>query len=580
MRPLIFLVLLLMSGLATASSGLFTRSLDNRFLAAEQAFDLSVLPLENGTTQLHWKIAPGYYLYKHRLHLTGLAPGAMPELPDGEAHRDEYFGDTEIYRHSLTLTLGAGAGQHVKVSWQGCADAGLCYPPQSRDLVLDGAAPDESPPATAQAPDQALSGQLQERALTWSLVMFFGFGLLLAFTPCSLPMLPILAGIVVGKGASARRGVLLAGTYVLSMAMVYAGLGVLAALLGANLQAALQQPWLLGSFAALFVLLALPMFGVFELQLPAFIRHRLDSASRRQRGGSLFGAATLGVLSGLLIGPCMTAPLAAALLFIAQSGNALHGALVLFALGLGMGVPLLLLVTVGNRFLPTPGAWMDRLKNLFGFMFLIAALLMVRVLLADWLWLGLWGVLLLMLGATLLHMAGQLPTRQPLYRGAAWLVGLWGGLLLVGAAGGASDPWQPLAVYTSRAPVATVDIDPARKLDSVQALEAALAQARDARQWVLVDYYADWCVSCKVMDKQVFARPEVQSSLAGVRILKPDVTRNDEASRALLQRFDVPGPPTLLWIGPDGQERREARIIGEVDAKTFVDHWITLRERG
>ena len=240
-----------------------------------------------------------------------------------------------------------------------------------------------------EAPDQALASGLQQRALGWSLLVFFGLGLLLAFTPCSLPMLPILAGLIVGSGATPKRGFALASSYVVSMALVYAAMGVLAALPGANLQAWLQNPWLLGSFAAIFVLLALPMFGFFELQLPVAVRDRLENVSRNQRGGSLIGAGVLGALSGLLVGPCMTAPLAGALLYIAQSGNALHGGLILFAMGIGIGVPLLLLVTVGNRFLPKPGAWMNLLKGIFGFLFLATALLMLRPVLDESLWVGL-----------------------------------------------------------------------------------------------------------------------------------------------------------------------------------------------
>lgn len=575
MRTLMLLIMLLISSVVSANGLLGSRQTD--FLPADQAFALSIEPQADGSTQLYWRITPGYYLYKQRLQFAGLAPEQMPSLPAGEAHHDDYFGDSEIYRHSLTLNIPPGSASRVKLSWQGCADAGLCYPPQSREVPLQA---DPSTKPVLQAEDQALSGMLGQQALGWSLLMFFGLGLLLAFTPCSLPMLPILAGIVVGKGTSPRRGLLLASTYVLSMALVYAAMGVAAALLGANLQAALQQPWVLGSFAVLFVVLALPMFGLFELQLPAFVRDRLDSASQRHQGGSLLSAGLLGLFSGLLIGPCMTAPLAAALLFIAQSGSALHGGLVLFALGLGMGLPLLLLVTVGNRLLPKPGAWMEQVKVLFGYVFLATALLVARPLLADALWLGLWGALAIMLAVWLHDMARQHNARQGLCRAAAGVLGMWGTLILVGAAGGASDPWQPLSVYANRSAPLASSPSLSQKIDSVAALEEHLTQARDQGQWVLVDYYADWCVSCKVMESKVFANPEVQASLSGVRIVKPDITRADAASQALLKRFEVLGPPTLLWIGPDGKERREARITGEINAIDFIQHANATRNRG
>ncbi|WP_339083106.1 protein-disulfide reductase DsbD [Pseudomonas sp. TMP9] len=549
------------------------------FLPAEQAFDLSVEPQANGETLLRWDIAPGYYLYQHRLQFSGLSAGVEPQLPPGLPYSDEFFGDSQIYRNRLELSLPAGASGNIQIGWQGCADAGLCYPPQTQQLDLSrtGVLSDSG---TALAEDQALASGLQSQTLALGLLVFFGLGLLLAFAPCSLPMLPILAGIVVGSGASPRRGLALASTYVVSMALVYAALGVVAALMGANLQGLLQQPWLLASFAALFVLLALPMFGLFELQLPAALRDRLENAGRKQQGGSLFGASMLGLFSGLLVGPCMTAPLAAALLYIAQSGDALHGGLVLFALGLGIGTPLLLLVTLGNRFLPKPGAWMDRVKVVFGFLFLVTALLVIRPLLAESIWLGLWGALLILLASALLQLAHQVQQHTSLCKAAGALLGIWGMALLLGAAGGASDPLQPLKVYAGTSVAAAPSEQHFIGLSEPAALERELAAAKAEGQWVLVDYYADWCVSCKVMEKTVFGNAEVKASLQGVRVLRPDVTESNAASRALLSRFQVLGPPTLLWIGPDGEERRSQRITGAVDAEQFLQIWTNTQERG
>lgn len=548
-------------------------------LSAEQAFDLSVEPLANGETLLRWDIAPGYYLYRHRLQFGGLPAGGEPELPPGLAYSDEYFGNSQIYRERLELILPAGNTGSIKIGWQGCADAGLCYPPQTQHVELSGAGASSEPGATL-AEDEALAGGLQNQTLALSLLVFFGLGLLLAFAPCSLPMLPILAGIVVGSGTSPRRGLALAAAYVVSMALVYAALGVVAALMGANLQGMLQQPWLLASFAALFVLLALPMFGLFELQLPAALRDRLENAGRKQQGGSLVGASMLGLFSGLLVGPCMTAPLAAALLYIAQSGDALHGGLVLFALGLGIGTPLVLLVTLGSRFLPKPGAWMDRVKVVFGFLFLATALLVIRPLLAEPIWLGLWGALLILLASALLQLSRQVQQLASLSKAGGALLGIWGMAMLLGAAGGASDPMQPLKVYAGTAVAAGPNEQQFIGMNELAALEAELAAAQAESQWVLVDYYADWCVSCKVMEKNVFGNPAVQASLQGVRVLRPDVTESNAASRALLSRFQVLGPPTLLWIGPDGEERRSQRITGAVDAERFLQIWTNTQERG
>jgi thiol:disulfide interchange protein DsbD len=573
MRHLFTFLLVLFAGFAQAAPGNpFETKPD--FLPVGKAFTFTSERLESGETQLYWQIADGYYLYKQRMKFDGLAE--KPVLPQGEAHSDEFFGEQEVYRQGLEVKIPAGVTGQVKLGWQGCADAGLCYPPQSISVDLGG---NPAVAATAEAQDQSLASSLQQRSLGWSLLVFFGLGLLLAFAPCSLPMLPILAGLVVGSGASPRRGFALAGSYVVCMALVYAALGVLAALLGANLAALLQTPWILGSFAALFVILALPMFGFFELQLPVALRDRLDNVSRNQSGGSLVGAGVLGALSGLLVGPCMTAPLAGALLYIAQSGNALHGGLILFAMGIGIGVPLLLLVTVGNRFLPKPGTWMNVLKGIFGFLFLATAVLMIRPVIDESLWLGLWGVLAMSMAYCGWRLAQDFGRVAMLFGAGSVVVGVWGGLLLVGAAGGSDDLWQPLKVYSgSRSTAAPSAHEAFMTINDPAVLQGQLDSAKAQGQWVLVDYYADWCVSCKIMEKQVFGKPEVLDALKDVRLLRLDVTADTAASRALLGRYQVPGPPSFVWIGPDGEERRAQRITGEVDAAAFLQRWTHARD--
>lgn len=577
MRKLLVLILLLLPPLAQALPGgdLFKKP---DFLPVGQAFIFSSERLQSGETRLYWQIADGYYLYQKRLKFDGLSADQQPVLPVGENHNDEYFGPQQIYRQVLELVIPASASGQVQVGWQGCADAGLCYPPQSQTVDLgDGSAR----VIEGQSQDQALASTLQERSLGWSLLIFFGLGLLLAFTPCSLPMLPILAGVVVGSGASARRGFALAGVYVLSMALIYAGLGVVAALLGGNLQATLQQPWLLGSFAGLFVILSLPMFGFFELQLPSAVRDRLATVGRQRKGGSLVGAGVLGVLSGLMVGPCMTAPLAGALLYIAQSGNAVHGALVLFVMGLGIGLPLLLVVTIGNRFLPKPGAWMDLVKGVFGFVLIGTALIMIRPLLNETLWLGLLGALLLTVAFSAIIQTRALKRAMLICAPIGLTLGLWGAMMLVGAAGGADDPWQPLKIYSgSRSEMSSQRQDAFTTIKDSAALNRELAAAKADGQWVLVDYYADWCVSCKIMEKTVFDTAHVIQALNGVRLLRLDVTADNDASRELLTRYQVPGPPTMLWLDPDGNERRERRITGEIDDKAFVEQWQTTRQGG
>lgn len=567
MRVFLFALMFLLSGLSQANP--FAQS---DFLPVNKAFVFSSERLASGQMRLHWQIIDGYYLYQKRLKFDGLAPEQQPQLPAALPHSDEYFGETQVYRGELELILPASASGELRMGWQGCADAGLCYPPQTSLVSLGGTT------AATQASDQALAGGLQQSTLAWSLLAFLGLGLLLAFTPCSLPMLPILAGLVLGSGASARRGWLLASVYVLSMALVYAALGVVAALLGASFQAWLQQPWLLGTLAGLFVLLALPMFGAFELQLPVWIRDRLERAGHGTRGGNLYGAALLGALSGLLMGPCMTAPLAGALLYIAQSGNAVHGALVLFTLGIGMGLPLLLLVTLGNRYLPRPGAWMNRVKGLFGFVFLAMALYTLRAVLEPSLWLGLAGAWLIALAWA------AWPALQALraLRALSLLLGFWGSLLIVGAAAGGDDPWKPLQPFTASNGPATLaeHRDAFTTVSQPTDLQRELEAAKADGQWVMLDYYADWCVSCKVMEKQVFARADVLAALGGVRLLRLDVTADAASSRELLQRYQVPGPPSLIWIGPEGNERRGRRVTGEIDAANFLQHWATTRSQG
>ncbi|MBM9484655.1 protein-disulfide reductase DsbD [Pseudomonas sp. ICBG1301] len=574
MRHLFTFLLVLFAGFAQAAPGSNPFETKPDFLPVGKAFTFTSERLESGETQLYWQIADGYYLYKQRMKFDGLAD--KPALPQGEAHSDEFFGEQEVYRQGLEVKIPAGVTGQVKLGWQGCADAGLCYPPQSITVDLGG---NPAVAATTQAQDQSLASGLQQRSLGWSLLVFFGLGLLLAFAPCSLPMLPILAGLVVGSGASPRRGFALASSYVVCMALVYAALGVLAALLGGNLAALLQTPWILGSFAALFVILALPMFGFFELQLPAFLRDRLDNVSRQQSGGSLVGAGMLGALSGLLVGPCMTAPLAGALLYIAQSGNALHGGLILFAMGIGIGVPLLLLVTVGNRFLPKPGTWMNVLKGIFGFLFLGTAVLMIRPVINESLWLGLWGALALVMAYCGWILAREYGLAAKVLGAGSLVLGLWGAVLVVGAAGGSDDLWQPLKVYSgSRAAAATTGHDAFMTINDPAVLQSQLDAAKAQGQWVLVDYYADWCVSCKIMEKQVFGKSEVMDALKDVRLLRLDVTADNAASRALLGRYQVPGPPSFVWIGPDGEERRAQRITGEVDAAGFLQRWTHTRD--
>ena len=581
----------------------------DEFLQPEQAFRLEVVKSAAAELRLSWSIAPGYYLYRDRMGATASPSGTRLEvaLPPGIRKDDPNFGVMEVYHDAVTMKVAPGGAAAIDVTWQGCADAGLCYPPQTQRVQVAAAAAPVAggtvPGAMAQPADSGAAGLwaggtgsdiritqwLGERSLAWTLPLFFVLGIALAFTPCVLPMLPIVSGVVVGSQAAPRRAFALSMAFVLPMAGTYAALGVAAALAGANLQAMLQNRWTLLGLGSVYVALALGMFGFFSLQLPARLRERLDGASRRQRGGTLASAASMGVLSALLVGPCMTAPLAGALLYIAQSGNVVQGALLLLALGLGMGAPLVLAGTLGARFLPKPGPWMDRVKGALGFVLLGTAVWMFERVVSEPLALLMWGALLLAVAVTLLHVASRGATgvagsgspRRLATRTLAVVAGLWGGAMVLGAAGGAADPWRPLvfaaaSVNASSPQPATLRFEP---IASEPELQARLATARAAGQATLVDFYADWCVSCKAIEKEVFGDPRVQGSLAGVLLLRADVTANDARHRELMRTHQVIGPPTVMLFDAAGRERREARLVGEFTVDRFLQQQLGQQTR-
>ncbi|WP_199406791.1 protein-disulfide reductase DsbD [Chromobacterium sp. ATCC 53434] len=568
------------------------------FLPPEQAFRLSVAELGDGQVKLSWDISDGYYLYRKNIKVEAVPAGDAPSLtmPAGQIISDEFFGESEVYFKHLEVLTQADQARQLRIGWQGCAKAGLCYPPQSSVITLQnhvppaGSAADIVAPDSAesdggaQGEDQAMAGRLaQEAGIAWVLLAFFGLGLLMTFTPCVLPMVPILSSLIVGSGAGARRGFVLALAFVLPMALTYAALGAAAAAMGANLQAALQTPWALGLFAALFVLLALAMFGVYELQLPAFLRDRLNQAGRRQQGGTLGGAAGMGVLSALLVGPCMTAPLAGALLYISESGDVLKGSLALLAMGLGMGVPLLAVGALGARLLPRPGLWMNRVKAVFGFVLLAMAIWFLARVLPAAAVLALCGAWLFAVAVGLFSISHpwQASSRQWLLRGSAILLGLWSAAMLLGAAAGQGNPLQPLAFSRSASAGAPASaMDAFTTLRTPAALQRELDAARADGKWTLVDYYADWCVACKEIEHEVFGDSRVRQALADMRLLRPDVTTADDDSSRLMASRQVLGPPTLIFIGPDGKEHRAQRIIGKLSADEFLVRLRQARERG
>ena len=564
MRAIYIALLLVFSSLTQA----FTSNQQD-FLPVEKAFRFEVLD-DVEPALLVWQIASGYYLYQNKLGITdGNGQALVLEFPEGIDHSDEFFGETQIYRQFLQLPLDTNAQRPLEVTWQGCADAGLCYPPQTASVGVASTANSAASQAGSLAEDQSIAQRLAGSGLLLNMAAFFMMGVLLAFTPCMLPMLPILTSVISGSKSGGWQGARLGLAFILPMALVYAALGIVAARLGSNLSAALQQPWLLIPFAIIFILLALAQFGIFTLQLPTFIRERLQGADQKLKGGNLIGAASLGALSALLVGPCMTAPLAGALLYIAQSGDGVRGGLALFSLGLGSGLPLLLAITIGMRWLPKPGNWMQSVNRVFGYALLATAIIVTRPILDDALFVGLWG-------AWLLAIAVQIGLNERanwrfVSRYLALLLGIWSAIMLLGAASGGDDPLRPLAHFSGQNHSAIAE-QRMQRFTNIQQLQAQLKQAQQDGQWVLLDFYADWCVSCKVMEKTVFAKANVQQALADVRLLQVDVTLNSAEQQQFMQDLQIMGPPTLLFFDPQGMEQRTQRITGEVSASEFLLH--------
>ena len=584
---------LLVSGAAVAQGLLGPVSNEDQFLPVDQAFVFTAIADGADRVLLDWQVEPGYYLYRHRTSAKTSTPGfALGEIamPDGKKKTDEFFGDVEVYYGILTATVPvtrpAGVSSfEIEVTYQGCADAGLCYPPVTKTVAIElppPGTPSKSDVAPMISEQDRLSSLISGGNLLAILASFFGFGLLLAFTPCVLPMIPILSGIIAGQGAAAtpRRSFLLSVTYVLGMALTYTIAGAAFAAAGQQAQAFFQQPWIIIAFAALFVVLALAMFGLFDLKVPSALETRLANVSGRQKAGSFVGTAVMGALSALVVTACVAPPMVAALAVIGQTGDVMRGALALFVMAIGMGTPLLFVGVAGGRFLPHAGPWMTTIKALFGVLFLGVAVWMLERILPGALTLALWALLVIVggyyFGGFGRSSAGA-ATPRLLARGLGLAAIVWGTIMMIGAAAGGHDPLQPLRGASvpglgGQAGAAASESLPFRKIASVEELDRELAAAQSASQPVMLDFYADWCVSCKEMEKYTFSVPEVQQDLAGFVLLKADVTANNEADQALFRRFGVYGPPTTAFFGTQGRECRAFRLVGYVKADDFRSH--------
>ncbi len=565
------------------------------FLPPEQAFVVTGRMVAADRAEVSVRIADGYYVYREPFRFTAAgADVGAPALPAGHVKFDENFQkNVETYRGQLDIGLPvqATAPFQLSVVSQGCADAGLCYPPMTTVLQLDpsllvatGAA--ATSPAAVRAADASWwQGGPVDTVLAggrfWQVVLvFFGLGLLMTFTPCVLPMLPILSSLIVGSGGATSRwrGLGLAASYSLGMAVVYTALGVAAGLAGEGLGAALQTPWVVGAFALLLAGLALSMFDVYELRLPAGLTQRLTAQAGGQGSGQAVGVFMMGGLSALIVSPCVTAPLAGALLYIGQSGDVALGASGLFAMAAGMSVPLLMLGASAGRWLPRAGAWMQAVKHVFGVLMLAVAVWIAQPILPLMATMLAWGFLLLLTGMLLRPFSARVAHHHPLRDGITRALGLAalavGLMQIIGAASGATDPLRPLAHFGTPS-AARVNAPAFQIIHSNAQLDAALRDA--AGRPVLLDFYADWCVSCKEMERLTFTDPAVAQRMRGAVLLKADVTANSEPERALLRRFKLFGPPGTLFFDAQSRELTALRVVGYQSARRFEQ---TLAQAG
>jgi len=537
---------------------------------ASAVFQLHVNAHDPNTLLLTWDIKPGYFLYRNRINLTPETTDFIEithlKLPSSLSKTNTLNQTVLIYRKHLKLPvsmIGLHPGETmINVHYQGCSDDGFCYPPESRaikltidtQLALTHANFISPPkPKILSTPDSPFKNH------TWpvTLLIFLGLGLLLSLTPCVLPMIPVLSGILVGHGKnlSTRKAFLLSLTYVLSMSLTYAAMGAAITFMGENFQIILQTPWAISLFSLLFVVLALSMFGAYELRLPTSWQAKLANLSYHQATGHYLGAAAMGCLSTLILSPCVTAPLLGALAYIAQTGNVRLGTASLFFLGLGMGLPLLLIGASLGRWLPHAGSWMNTVKSIFGIMLLGIAIYLMSRLLSAFIIMLLWASLLIFSGLTLGALRTATSNLTRVGRGLGILLLLYGALIVIGASQGNTNPWQPLVSSQENS---------AQIITTLTDAEQALKQAAKKHQPVMLDFYADWCTACKSIEATTLRAPEIQAALQNILLLKIDLTPNNHESRALLHEFGVIAPPTFVFIDGSGKERPALRLVGDI----------------
>lgn len=557
-----FLTLILLLCSTSAFAGLFDAPGRSNFIPADQAFVFDFQQNQHDLS-LTWQVKEGYYLYRKQVSITPARAnvGAL-QLPAGEWHEDEFYGKSEIYRQRLSVPVTvnqADKGATLTVTYQGCADAGFCYPPETKVVPLS-----EVKASAAVTPVPAVEKTNDRADLPFSALWALLIGIGIAFTPCVLPMYPLISGIVLGgkQRLSTARALLLAFIYVQGMALTYTALGLVVAAAGLQFQAALQHPYVLVGLSVVFILLALSMFGLFTLQLPSALQTRLTLMSNRQQGGSAGGVFAMGAIAGLICSPCTTAPLSAILLYIAQSGNMWLGGGTLYLYALGMGLPLILVTVFGNRLLPKSGPWMETVKTAFGFVILALPVFLLERIIGDVWGLRLWA----MLGVAFFAWAFIVSLGAK----KSWMRLVQ--ILLLAAALVSVRPLQDWAFGTLVGQTqAHLNFTQIKNVDE---LNSALAEAKGKP--VMLDLYADWCVACKEFEKYTFSDPQVQSALKETVLLQANVTANNAQDKALLKQLNVLGLPTILFFNQQGQEQPEQRITGFMDAAAFNAH---LRNR-
>lgn len=558
-------------------------------LPAAEVFQVEAKKVDPNTFVVQWDIKPGYFLYSDRISVTAPADSNIHlgtlRFPPTLTKTDKRGHAYTVYRNQLSIPvaiLGNTPGETLlELHYQGCSDDGFCYPPETKHIKL--AIDDqlalsmvdlEQSQTTVKA--SAASEEHNENSIAqvfanhnWAMILliFFGFGLLLSFTPCILPMVPVLSGIIIGHGkeVTTRKAFFLSLSYVLSMSVTYAAVGAIVAMLGTNLQISMQSPWAISIFSLIFILLALSMFGFYEFKLPAAWQAKIAGSSSSQRGGHYIGAAIMGCLSTLILSPCVTAPLIGVLTYIAQTGNVLLGALTLFFLSLGMGTPLLLIGTSAGKWLPRSGNWMNAVKAFFGVLLLGVAIYLMERILPSGLTMVLWACLLIFSGIYTGALTHSITNQQKFCQGIGIILLGYGLLILVGASMGSNNPLQPL----NNLPQATAAQSPiSTQPNTIANVQEAIEEAKGKP--VMLDFYADWCASCKVMEATTLKDRRVEELLSHFQVIKIDVTANNAENKALMRQFNVIAPPTFVFFNSQGEEMKQLKLVGEISAEEFI----------